>query len=231
MAVTSAHIRGCIFDLDGVVVDTFRYHFQAWRRVAQNLGFEFTEDHHHLLQGMSRMQSLEKILELGHIYLPDAEKLYWSDVKNNWYIELLAQMTPEEVLPGVRRMLEEMTENDLSTALVSSSRNARTVLESLQLDMLFDAVIDGNMIKKAKPDPERYLLAARNLNLEPAECLVFEDTLPGVIGAAYGGFWVVGVGDPRQLAPANLTIPNFETLSFDYLQTLTGRTTISGGYS
>lgn len=227
MAVTSAHLRGCIFDLDGVVVDTFRYHYLAWRRVAQSLGFEFTEAHHYLLEGMSRMQSLEKILELGHIYLPDAEKLYWADVKNSWYIELLAQMTPDEVLPGVRRILEEMADNALPTALVSSSRNARIVLESLQLDRLFQVVIDGNMIKKPKPDPERYLLAAQTFQVSPPECLVFEDTLPGVIGAVYGGFVVGGVGDPQDLGAATFTIPNFETLTFDHLQAITERATLS----
>lgn len=210
-------IQGCIFDLDGVVVDTFQYHYRAWRRVANRLGFEFTPEQYARLQGLSRMESLEKILEWGAVYLPDAEKLHWADVKNNWYVDLVAHMTPDEVLPGVRDFLAEVKAAGLGTALVSSSRNARSVLESTRLDGFFDAVIDGNIIKKPKPDPERYVLAAAALQLSPCQCLVFEDGPAGVFGAAYGGFTVVGVGSADRLPQAHTVVPGFDRLSLDAL--------------
>ncbi len=213
----STQHRGCIFDLDGVVVDTFQYHYKAWRRVANQLGFEFTEQQHMALQGLGRMESLEKILEWGGIYLPDAEKLHWADVKNNWYVELVAHMTPDAVLPGVRTFLNELQDKGVPTALVSSSRNARSVLQSTRLDMFFDVVIDGNIIKKPKPDPERYLLAAQALHRSPADCVVFEDSSSGVFGAIYSGFAVVGIGSPEQLYRANTVIHGFQNLSFDDL--------------
>ncbi|MCC7504673.1 MAG: beta-phosphoglucomutase [Saprospiraceae bacterium] len=223
MPETSTTQQGFIFDLDGVVVDTFKYHYQAWRRVADSLGIEFTEAQHHGLQGIGRMASLEKILDHGNIYLPDAEKLHWADVKNNWYVELVAHMTPAEVLPGVREFLEEIKAQNYRTALVSSSRNAGAVLQSTHLDHLFDAVVDGNVIKKPKPDPERYLLAAQSLQLAPAQCTVFEDTLAGVFGAAHSGFFVVGIGKPEQLLYAHCVIPGFTNLTLAELQSKTER--------
>lgn len=217
MPQPSASIQGCIFDLDGVVVDTFQYHFRAWRRVAKRLGFDFTEEQHLRLQGLGRMESLEKLLEWGGIYLPDAEKLHWADVKNNWYVELVAHMTPDAVLPGVRSFLKEIKDKGITTALVSSSKNARSVLQSTRLDAFFDVVVDGNIIKKPKPDPERYLLAAQALRLLPGDCAVFEDAPSGVFGAQYSGFVVVGVGSPEYLQGAGAVIGGFENLSFDDL--------------
>lgn len=210
MSVIPVPYRGFIFDLDGVLVNTFKYHYQAWRRVANSLGFEFTEEQHLKLQGYGRMESLEKLLEWGGLYLPDGEKLHWADVKNNWYIELVAHMTPEEVLPGVRAFLQSAKAEKIATAVVSSSRNVRSVLESTRLESFFDAVIDGNIIRKAKPDPERYLLAAAELGCTAGECLVFEDDPKGVLGASYRGFAVVGIGSPEYLKGANLVISGFD---------------------
>lgn len=207
-----ALVRACIFDLDGVVVDTFRYHYQAWRRVASRLGIDFTEEQHNRLQGLSRMESLEKILDWGGVYLPDAEKLHWTDVKNNWYVELVAHMSPAEVLPGVRDFLQHLQNDGLPAALVSSSRNARSVLQSTCLESFFAVVIDGNIIKKAKPDPERYLLAATALGSTPGECLVFEDAPAGIYGATYAGFPTVGVGMAEGLQQAGVLIPGFTDL-------------------
>lgn len=217
MSVSTTKIPGCIFDLDGVVADTFQYHFEAWRRVANRLGFDFTAEQHAQLQGLSRMESLEKILEWSGVYLSDGEKLHWADAKNNWYLELVAHMTPDDVLPGVRPFLEEIKTRGLGTALVSSSRNARSVLRSTRLESFFDVVIDGNIIKKPKPDPERYFLAAAALRLTPGDCFVFEDAPAGVFGAAYAGFVVVGIGRAERLPQASLVVPGFVQLSFQTL--------------
>lgn len=214
MTASFSPMKGCIFDLDGVIVDTTKYHFQAWQRMAMQLGFDFTEEQHQHLRGISRMESLEKLLEWGGMYVSEAEKLHWADVKNNWYIELIAHMKPSEVLPGVLPFLQELKTAGLGVALVSSSKNARSVLKSTQLEPYFDAVIDGNIIKKNKPHPERFLLAADALGLLPASTLVFEDAYFGVKAALRGGFLTVGVGHFEDLNDAHLIIPSFENLSF-----------------
>jgi beta-phosphoglucomutase len=206
-------MKGCIFDLDGVVVETTRYHCQAWHAVASQLGFELSEQRCLELRSLSRMACLEKILEWGGLYMSEAEKLHWCDVKNNWYVDLIAGMRPDEVLPGVVYFLRQLREEEVKTALTSSSRNARKVLENTQLDAYFDVVIDGNITRKSKPDPECFLNAAAMLNLRPDDCWVFEDSRSGILAALQGGFTVVGVGDQEDLSKAHLRIPGFKNLT------------------
>ncbi len=219
MTEVEKRLSACLFDLDGVIVDTFGYHFQAWQRMSRQLGFELTREMHDDLAGLSRMACLEKILERGNIYISEAEKLYWADIKNRWYLELIADMRPEETLPGVREFLETLRQDNIRAALISSSQNATTVLRSIRIEAYFDKVLDGNLIKKAKPHPERYLLAAEMLRLTPADCLVFEDTLSGIYAAKAGGFKVVGVGAHPALAAADLVLSSFEHLNLSELAT------------
>jgi len=210
-------IKGCIFNLDGVIVDTGKYHYQAWRRLANQLGFDFTKEQNETLKGLSRMASLEKILEWGGIYMPEAEKMHWADVKNNWYVSLISNMKPGEVLPGVLFFLRQAREMGMKIALSSASQNARSVLRSTNIESFFDAIMDGNMVKKPKPDPQCYLMAAQALDLTPADCLVFEDAPLGITAALFGGFTVIGVGKPEHLINTHLTIPGFENLSINTL--------------
>lgn len=203
--------------MDGVIVDTGRYHYQAWRRLANQFGFDFTREQHETLKGLSRMASLEQILDWGGIYLPEAEKMHWADVKNNWYVNLISDMKPGEVLPGVLLFLRQAREAGMATALSSASQNARPVLKSTHLEDYFDVILDGNQVKKQKPDPSCFLMAAQALNLTPAGCLVFEDSPPGIVAALRGGFTVIGVGKPEELALAHLVISGFENLSFEML--------------
>lgn len=212
MPELSQGIKGYIFNLDGVIVDTAKYHYMAWRRLSNELGFDFSPQQHETLRGLGRPASLEKILEWGAMYMTEAEKLHWSDVKNNWYLELIAQMKPADVLPGVKRFLCDVRSAGIKTALSSGSKNARTVLRSMDLELYFDVVVDGNSIRKYKPDPDCFLLAAAALGLQPAECLVFEDMPLGIDAAIRGGFPVVGVGNPELLSKAQWVIPGFEAL-------------------
>lgn len=211
--------KACIFNLDGVIVDTRKYHYQAWRRLANQMGFDFPETKSMQLKDIGRLASLEKVLEWGNIYIPEAEKLHWADVKNNWYQDLISTMKPGEVLPGVLFFLRQLKEIGIKTALSSLSRNARVVLQSTNIDSFFDVVLDGNAIKKPKPDPQCYLLAAATLHLKPENCLVFEDSIRGIDAALHGGFTVVGVGKPALLTKAHLTITGFENLNFNTLLT------------
>jgi beta-phosphoglucomutase len=210
--------QGCIFNLDGVIVDTARYHYAAWRRLANEMEFDFSPVQHEELRGLSRMASLERILEWGGcFYMTEAEKLYWSDIKNNWYVELIANLTPADVLPGARVFLAQVKAEGLKVALSSASRSARAVLRSIELESFFDVVVDGNSTRKNKPDPECFLLAAHALHLPASECLVFEDAPAGVDAALLGGFTVVGVGRPEYLPKAHFTTPNFEKTTFSGL--------------
>ncbi|MCE7921907.1 MAG: beta-phosphoglucomutase [Haliscomenobacteraceae bacterium CHB4] len=213
----SEQIKGCIFNLDGVMVDTAKYHYTAWRRLANQLGFDFSLQQHEELRGLSRLASLEKILEWGDIYMTEAEKLHWSDVKNNWYVELISNLRPADVLPGVLLFLRQVREAGLKIALSSASRSARQVLRSTQLEAYFDAIIDGYSIRKVKPDPESFLLAAQALGLPPSACLVFEDAALGVQAGVAGGFTVIGIGQPEYLPNAHLVIAGFENLTWNNL--------------
>ena len=212
MQVNTTGIKGYIFDLDGVVVDTRPYHFAAWRRLAHQLGVEIDEDHNEILRGLSRIKSLEKIMEWGGLYASEAEKLHWADVKNNWYIDMISRMNPEEVLPGVRDFLAETKASGIKIALVSSSRNARVVLRSVELEHFFDAVIDGTTTKKSKPAPDCFLLAAEALRLAPKVCMVFEDAPVGIQAAKTGGFASVAVGDHRMICNSDYQLESFEKL-------------------
>ncbi len=210
--------KGFIFDLDGVVVDTRPYHRQAWQHIADDFGVHVDEERNEILRGLSRMKSLEQILEWGGLYLTEAEKLYWTDLKNNKYIDLISRMTPDEVLPGVRQFLTQAKQENIQMALVSSSRNARVVLKSVKLDHFFDAVIDGNVTKKNKPAPDCYLMAAEALHLEPVVCVVFEDAPIGVQAAKTGRFNTVAVGIHSEICFADTAICGFDGLQVQSLK-------------
>jgi beta-phosphoglucomutase len=212
--------KGFIFDLDGVVVDTRPYHFLAWSRVARAMGVDLTHQHNEELRGLSRMASFEKILDWSGSYMTEAEKMYWTDIKNNLYVELIKQMRPDEVLAGVRDFLAEIKMQHGLTALVSSSTNAKSVLQSTEIEHLFDAVIDGEVNKKGKPAPDCFLLAADMLALSPACCVVFEDAPVGVLAARKGGFATVAIGQHAALCNCHAQLTHgFESFKLSLLDT------------
>jgi beta-phosphoglucomutase len=194
--------RACIFDLDGVIVDTAHYHFLAWKRLAKELGINLTEADNERLKGVSRMQSLEIILSLGDKKLSGKEKVELADRKNAWFVEYIEKMKPEEIFPGVKALVERMRNASLKIGLASSSKNALRVVELLGISKLFDAIVDGTMITHSKPDPEIFLLAAERLNIDPRYCVVFEDAEAGVEAALRAGMKCVGVGSLEQLNKA-----------------------------
>ncbi len=199
-------ISACIFDLDGVIVDTAHYHFLAWRRLANELGFDLNETQNERLKGVSRMRSLEIVLEIGNIRLADEKREELANRKNEWFLEYVEQMSPEEVFPGVRELIEDMRKEGIRIALASSSKNASRVVELLQVRELFEAIVDGTMITHSKPHPEIFLLAARKLHVDPSQCLVFEDAEAGVVAAHAAGMRCVGVGSSDVLGKADLVV-------------------------
>jgi len=210
-------IAACLFDLDGVLVDTARYHFLAWKKLADELGIEFTLEHNELLKGVSRMDSLDIILNLGKLQLPQEKKNELAEQKNSDYLAYIMQMGEEEILPGVKKFLIELRRKKIGVALGSASKNAQLILERLKIADLFDAIIDGTKVSKAKPDPEVFLKGAEALQVEPEACLVFEDAIAGVEAARNGGMRCVGIGDRNTLAMADLVIPGFNGVEPEYL--------------
>ena len=200
-----------------MIVDTAVYHFKAWRRLANELGFDFTEHQNEQLKGISRMESLERILSWGNVSLSPEEKETWAARKNEWYLEYVRQMTPAEVLPGVKDFLTTLHKNGIKIALGSASKNAPLILERIEMASYFDAVIDGTHTTRSKPDPEVFLLGAQALGFPPSDCIVFEDAVAGIEAAHRGGMKAVGIGSPEVLAEADLVVPGFTQLTLDQL--------------
>ena len=212
-------IETCIFDLDGVICDTAKYHFRAWRRLANELGFDFTEEDNEKLKGVSRVESLNLILKWGGVVENDEEvKAIYAEKKNNWYLEYILRMTPEEILPGVKNFLDELKSKKVKIVLGSASKNSRTILDRIALTAYFDVIVDGNSTTKSKPDPEVFLIGAAAVGSKPNHCIVFEDAEKGVEAALAGGFYTVGVGHPDVLDEAHIVIPSFEYI--EYLEVL-----------
>lgn len=199
-------IKGCLFDLDGVLVDTAKYHFLAWTRLAKELGITFTETDNERLKGVSRMRSLDIILEIGQVTLEESQKITLADKKNEWYKEYVMKMDQSEVLPGVFEFLKHIRGLGIKTALGSASKNAPVILERTGLSPYFDAIVDGNDVSSAKPDPEVFLLGAERLGLVPEECIVFEDAQAGVEAGLAGGMKVVAVGTEEALKGGQLYV-------------------------
>lgn len=214
------NVKACIFDLDGVIVDTAVYHFKSWKRLADEMGINFTEHDNERLKGVSRMRSLEIILEIGNVTKTPAEQEVLAARKNEWYTEMITKMKPEEVLPGAREFLELVRKARIKTALGSASKNSGIILEKTGLTQYFDAIIDGNHVSKAKPDPEVFLKGAEAVQVQPADCVVFEDAIAGVEAGLAGGMKVVGIGSPAILTKANLVVSGLDKMNLEKLNTL-----------
>lgn len=211
------NFKACIFDLDGVIVDTAKYHFLAWQRLAQELDIQFTEHDNERLKGVSRVESLKIILEIGQKNLPQAEFESAMTRKNGWFLDYIHQMTPEEILPGVQAFLDELKAQNIKIALASSSKNAHTILSQIKMLAYFEAIIDGNQVVETKPNPEIFLKAAAALGEHPQDCIVFEDAIAGVEAARNGGFRVVGIGLPEVLGEADIVVAGFKELHWQDL--------------
>lgn len=211
----SEKILGVIFDLDGVIVSTDNCHYLAWKRMADEEGIEFDRTINERLRGVSRMESLDIILEKADKEYSEAEKQAMAARKNGYYVELIGSLTENDILPGAMDMLNGLKEKGIKVAVGSSSRNTPIILKQIGLSDFFDAVADGNAIKNSKPDPEVFLLAAKLLNLDPANCLVVEDADAGVQAALAGGMRVLGVGSASVNPTATFTAENLETADFE----------------
>jgi beta-phosphoglucomutase len=213
-------IHGCIFDLDGVLVDTAKYHYLAWKRLADQLGILFTEEDNERLKGVSRMDSLGIILEIGNLDLSAEKKLEYAALKNDWYVNYISTMTPDEILPGCREFIQELRDSGIRTAIGSASKNTPMILERTGIRDLFNAVADGNIVSKAKPDPEVFNIAAELIGIEPAECVVFEDAIAGIRAAISAGMLCIGIGEADILTEAHFVVKGLQEMSLEKLRTI-----------
>lgn len=215
-------IKALIFDLDGVVVDTAVFHYQAWKRLANEMGFDLSPEQNEQLKGISRLESLDILLSIGGIEIhSEEEKNKLATKKNNWYRENILKMTPGDILPGVKNFLIELRNSNYKMAIGSSSKNAGTILERIGFDNFFDAVVDGTKISKSKPDPEVFLKAAELIAVAPENCLVFEDAASGIEAAKKAGMLAIGVGEYENLSKADKVIPDFSNMSVMMIDNLT----------
>ncbi|GAA4810937.1 beta-phosphoglucomutase [Litoribaculum gwangyangense] len=199
---------GVIFDLDGVIVDTAKYHFLAWKNLADELGFEFTETHNELLKGVSRVRSLEILLGIGNVTISEEKKQKYLVSKNKDYLDYITKMGPEEILPGAEKLLNTLDDLGIKYVLGSASKNAPLILKQVNLLHRFLGIVDGNSVSKAKPDPEVFLIGAKKLNLPPEKCIVFEDAIAGIEAANKANMISIGVGDKKTLNKANYNFNN-----------------------
>ena len=190
-------VKALIFDLDGVIVTTEHNHFIAWKRTAESLSIPFEEEHNELLKGVSRVDSLKKILELGAKTISTEEFDALLISKNEFYVDSIQDLNQTDLLPGVLSLLQEATSKGIKLGIGSSSKNANFILKLLKIDHFFDVVIDGNGVDHPKPHPEVFLNGAKALGLAPAECIVFEDAASGITAAKAGGFIAIAVGNPN----------------------------------
>lgn len=205
-------VKAVIFDLDGVLVDTAIYHFQAWRRLAEQLGYSFSLADNEQLKGVSRVESLELILKWAGLEKSELEKAQLLQQKNQWYLELIEQLGPAQLLPGSLALLRRLREKDILIALGSASKNALSILQKTAIVDYFDALIDGNAVQTSKPDPEVFLKGAEALTLQPQCCLVLEDAQAGIDAAKAAQMRVIGVGRPENLIGADGLVKDLSEL-------------------
>ena len=212
--------KAFIFDLDGVIVDTAKYHFLAWQKLAHELGIEFTPEHNEELKGVSRVRSLDIILNLGKITASQEDKNKWLIQKNEEYLSYLVDMDESEILSGVLPVLHYLKDHSQLIALGSASKNARPILEKTGILPLFDAIVDGNDVANAKPDPEVFIRAAKLLNVSNENAIVFEDSVAGVQAANIAKMTSVGIGDANILHEAKYIFKDFTFIDVSFIEAL-----------
>ncbi len=209
-------IRAFIFDLDGVLTDTAEYHYRAWKRLADEERVPFTRNDNEKLRGISRRASLNLIFQERK--LTEYKALELMDRKNGYYREYLNNITTGDLLPGVIELLGKLQARGCRLAMASASKNASTVIEQLNIASYFDAIADGNSVKKTKPAPDLFLYAANQLGLLPENCLVVEDAEAGIVAARVAGMVTIGIGPPERVGEADYVYPSVEAIELDDIQ-------------
>lgn len=213
-------MKALIFDLDGVIVDTAKYHFEAWKRIGEKLGFSLSLEQNESLKGVSRVESLERILQWAEATISQKEKEELLLEKNNDYLAQITQMDRSEILPGVMDLLDLAKKNNWSVALGSASKNATGILEKLDVTDYFNIIVDGNHVTRSKPDPEVFLKGAEGLKVHPTDCIVFEDAAAGIQAAKTAGMITIGMGGSKEVEIADYCFDRMSDISPSFFSTL-----------
>jgi beta-phosphoglucomutase len=218
MEITDSMIKAVLFDLDGVLVSTDEYHYFSWKKLSEEEGFGFFDhEFNHKFRGVARMECIEIITKAsGKHYTPE-QKQELADRKNRYFVESLSTVTTEVLLPGALSTLKELRKRGIKVAVASNSRNAKTIIDQSRIKELLDTIVDGFDIQNSKPDPEVFLLAAKNVGIHPAHCLVVEDAVAGIESARRAGMKALGIGTKERLPNADIVIPNLAAISVDEL--------------
>lgn len=220
MKPKTLNLKLFIFDLDGVIVDTAKYHYLAWKKLANELGFEFTKEQNELFKGVSRKRCLEILLDIGDVEATQEQFDRWMVEKNEDYLKYIEDMDASEILPDVLKVLDYLKDKKIQLALGSASKNAKPILEKVKLLTYFDAIVDGTDVAKAKPDPEVFLIAAQKMDAKPENCIVFEDAVAGIQAANNAGMTSIGIGDAKTLSEADYNFKDFTEISLEFLEEL-----------
>ncbi len=207
-------IKGFIFDLDGVITDTAELHFEAWKKLSDEMGWHFDRELNEKLRGISRMDSIKVIMDHNHVTLTDDAVVELATKKNNIYVASLDTMTPNDYLPGAKELLTHLRQEGFLVALGSASKNAIKVLQQLNATHFFDVIGDGNSVAKSKPAPDIFLYASEKLKLQPSNCVVFEDAEKGIDAAIAGGFHSVGIGPEERVGHAEVRFNSMKEATF-----------------
>lgn len=210
--------KALLFDLDGVIVDTAIFHYKAWRKLAiEKVGYDISEEFNETLKGVSRAESLDRILELGNVKISEIKKAELMQLKNDWYVDFISEMDSSDILPGIISTLNQAKELGLKVGLGSVSKNAKFILEKVEILHYFDVIIDGTKISNSKPHPEVFLNGAKELDLLPEQCVVLEDAIAGVKAGKSAGMKVIGLGEAEILKEADLVLKTFEGINLNNL--------------
>lgn len=213
----TSEIKGVIFDLDGVLTDTAEFHYLAWQRLADESGLPFNRQANEALRGVSRRESLLRIV--GDRPFSEAKLQEMMELKNRYYVESIQNITPAALLPGAANLLAELQQAGIQTAIASASKNAQPVVKKLGIGDLIDAIADGYSVEHPKPAPDLFLYAARQLGLEPTQCVVVEDATVGIEAALAAGMWTVGLGPAERVGKAHIVLPDLANIHWVQLET------------
>ena len=211
-------IEGLLFDMDGVICDSAKYHYLAWKKLANHLGFDLDIHQNEHLKGLSRRESIDALFKVGDVSFPDEKVEELMTLKNSWYLELIKNMDASDLLPGALDFINNAKKRGFKVALGSSSKNAAAILKYLNIENLFDAVVDGTHVTNSKPHPEVFLLGAEMLGVNPKNSIVFEDATSGVDAAINGNFKCVGIGKKETLHKADIVVNNLGEITLNQLE-------------
>tara|TARA_R110002012_G_scaffold198513_1_gene367406 strand:+ start:155 stop:814 length:660 start_codon:yes stop_codon:yes gene_type:complete len=212
--------KGFIFDLDGVIVDTAKYHFMAWKRLAELLGIEFGDELNERFKGVSRERCLEILLLNSNYEFTSYEFQKWLGEKNRIYLELINRIDEMQILPGVMNVINFLRMERVPMAIGSASKNAKRILSQVGIDTFFDAIVDGNVVSEAKPDPEVFRIAAEQIRMDSKDCIVFEDSMAGIEAANRAGMTSIAIGKSNNLSKAHYRFNDFTEIQINFINQL-----------